>query len=201
MWVIRNLCELLFSIFSNQSITPAVFFHSFTFNIWHSLEFIWSRIWLLVLPISFLAGLMSLVVGWFEKLALWSFKVIKQLAVPFTSTLSCIFFYLAYLIPSKFILLSVSLMDFLYLVVTAFCNRRRYSFSSQYIFDVLSAKVNVFFFDEHAFFKSSCNFIWKLFLILRNLIFFTKSTRSSSNGINSLSCGGHSLLFKGIGSF
>ena len=146
MSVIRNLCELLFSIFLNQSITPAVFFHSFTFNIWHSLEFIWSRIWLLVLPISFLAGLMSLVVGWFEKLALWSFKVIKQLAVPFTSTLSCIFFYLAYLIPSKFILLSVSLMDFLYLVVTAFCNRRRYSsFSSRYIFDVLSAKVNVFF--------------------------------------------------------
>ena len=144
---------------------------------------------------------MSLVVGWFEKLALWSFKVIKQLAVPFTSTLSCIFFYLAYLILSQFILLSVSLMDFLYLVVTAFCNRRRYSFSSQYIFDVLSAKVNVFFFDEHAFFKSSCNFIWKLFLILRNLIFSTKSTRSSSNGINSLSCRGHLLLFKGIGNF
>ena len=202
MWVIRNLCELLFSIFLNQSITPAVFFYSFTFNIWHSLEFIWSRIWLLVLPISFLAGLMSLVVGWFEKLALWSFKVIKQLAVPFTSTLSYIFFYLAYLIPSQFILLSVSLMDFLHLVVTAFCNRRRYSsFSSRYISDVLSAKLNVFFFDERVFFKSSSNFIWKLFLILRNLIFFTKSTRSSSNGINSLSCGGHSLLFKGIGSF
>ena len=31
---------------------------------------------------------------------------------------------------------------------------------------------------------------------LRNLIFFTKSTRSSSNGINSLSCRGHLLLFK-----
>ena len=144
---------------------------------------------------------MSLVVGWFEKLALWSFKVIKQLAVPFTSTLSYIFFYLAYLIPSQFILLSVSLMDFLHLVVTAFCNRRRYSsFSSRYIFDVLSAKVNVFF-NERTFLKSSCNFIWKSFLTLRNLIFFTKSTRSSSNGINSLSCGGHSLLFKGIGSF
>ena len=52
------------------------------------------------------------------------------------------------------------------------------------------------FFDERTFLKSSCNFIWKSFLTLRNLIFFTKSTRSSSNGINSLSCRGHLLLFK-----
>ena len=103
---------------------------------------------------------------------------------------------LAYLIPSQFILLSVSLLDFLYVVVTAFCNRWRHSsFSSRYIFDVLSAKVNVFF-DERTFLKSSCNFIWKSFLTLRNLIFFTKSMRSSSNGINSLSWGGHLLLFK-----
>ena len=139
---------------------------------------------------------MSLVVGWFKKFSLWSFKVTKQLAIPFTSTLSSIFASLSYLIPSRFILLSVSLSDFLYVVVTAFCNRWRYSsFSSWYIFDVLSAKVNVFF-DERTFLKSSCNFIWKSFLTLRNLIFFTKSMRSSLNGINSLSCGGHLLLFK-----
>ena len=84
--------------------TLAGFFHSFTFNISHSLEFIWSKICLLILPISFLAGLMSLV-GWFKKFALWSFKVTKQLSVPFASTLSSIFASLAYLIPSQFILL------------------------------------------------------------------------------------------------
>ena len=117
---IRNLCELLFSILWKQSITLAVFFHSFTFNISHSLEFIWSRICLLILPISFLAGLMSLVVGWFKKFTLWSFKVIKQLAVLFTSTLSSIFVSLAYLIPSQFILLSVSLVDFYMLLLLRF---------------------------------------------------------------------------------
>ena len=63
------------------------------------------------------------------------------------------------------------------------------------IFDVLSVKVNVFF-DECLFLKSLCNFIWKSFLTWRNLIFFTKSMRSSSNSINSLSCREHLLLFK-----
>ena len=139
---------------------------------------------------------MSLVVGWFKKFSLWSFKVIKQLAVPFTSTLSSIFASLAYLIPSQFIVLSVSLLDFLYVLLTAFCNRCQYSsFSSWYIFDVLSVKVNVFF-DEHTFLKSLYNFTWKLFLTLWNLVFLIKSTRLSSNGINSLSCRGHLLLFK-----
>ena len=87
---IINLCELLLSIFLNQLITLAVFFNSFTFKISHSLEFIWSKICLLIFPISFLAGLMSLVVGWFKKFALWSLKVIQQLAGPFTSALSSI---------------------------------------------------------------------------------------------------------------
>ena len=125
---ISNLCELLLPTFLNQLTTLAVFFHSFIFNISHILEFIWSKICLLILPISFLAGLMSLLLGWFKKFALWSFKVTKQLAVSFTSTLSCIFASLAYLIPSQFIFLSVSLLDFLFVAVTAFCNRRRYSF-------------------------------------------------------------------------
>ena len=64
--------------------------------------------------------------------------------MPFTSTLSNIFPSLVYLIPSQLILLSASLLDFLHVVVTAFCNTRRYSsFSSRYIVDVLSAKVNL----------------------------------------------------------
>ena len=145
------LCQMLeicldfyFQFFLNQLITLAVFFHSFTFNVSHSLEFIWSKICLLILPISFLVRLMSLVVGWFKKVSLWSFKVTKKLDMPFTSTLSNIFPSLVYLIPSQLILLSASLLDFLHVVVTAFCNRRRYSsFSSRYIVDVLSAKVNL----------------------------------------------------------
>ena len=55
---------------------------------------------------------------------------------------------------------------------------------------------SMFFFDERTFLKSSCDFISKSFLTLQNSLFFTKSTRSSSNCINSLSCQGHLLLFK-----
>ena len=100
---IRNLCELLLSIFLNQLITLAVFFHLFTFNISHNLEFI--------LPISFLAGLISLILGQLKKFTLWPFKVIKQWTTSFTSTLSTIFASLVYLIPLQFILFSVSLLE------------------------------------------------------------------------------------------
>ena len=76
---------------------------------------------------------------------LWSVKVIKQLAVPFTWTLSGVFTFLVYLIPLQFILLAVSLLDFVYVVLTAFCNRWWYfAFSIRCIFDVLSAKVSFF---------------------------------------------------------
>ena len=108
----------MLSHFLKQLITFAVFFHSFTFDISHSLEFIWSKFCLLIRPISFLTGLMSLVVEWFKKFAWWSFKEIKQLAVSFPSILSSIFVSLTYLIPSQFILLDISLLDFLYVVAT-----------------------------------------------------------------------------------
>ena len=76
---------------------------------------------------------------------LWSVKVIKQLVVPFTWTLSGMFTSLVYLIPLQFILLAVSLLDFVYVVLTAFCNRWWYfAFSIRCIFDVLSAKVSFF---------------------------------------------------------
>ena len=172
-----------------------MFFHSFTFNISHSLEFIWSKICLLILPISFLAGLMSLVRGWFKKFALWSFKATKQLAVPFTSTLSSIFAFWGYLIPSHFILLSVSLMVFYMFVLQCFVTDNDIPFQADTYFMFYQRK-SMFFFYEPTFIKSFCNFIWKSFLTLWNLIFFTKSMRSSLNGINSLSCGEHLLLVK-----
>ena len=64
---------------------------------------------------------------------LWSVKVIKQLAVPFTWTLSGVFTFLVYLISLQFILLAVSLLDFVYVVLTAFCNRWWYFQSGAYL--------------------------------------------------------------------
>ena len=81
------------------------------------------------------------------------------------------------------------------LLLLHFVTRRHSPFSNRYIFDVLLGNVNVFS-DERTFLICSRNFIWKSFLTLQNLIFITKSTRSSSNGINSLSCRGRLLLFK-----
>ena len=64
------------------------FFHSFTLNLQTNFEFIWFNICLLILPISFLDGFMSLIVGWLVKFSFWSFRVIKELKVPFISVLS-----------------------------------------------------------------------------------------------------------------
>ena len=156
--------------FVNQLITLAVFFHSFTSNISHSSEFIWSKICLLILLISFLARLLSLVVGWFRNFALWSFKVIKQSAVPFTSTLSSIFASLANIIPSQFILLSVSLLDFLYALVTAFVTGDGILLCHGDTYLMFYQRKSVFFYQD-TFFKSSCKSFWKSFLTLWNLIF------------------------------
>ena len=70
--------------------------------------------------ISFLAGLTSLVAGWFKKFSLWSFKVIKQLAIPFTSAFSSIFASLTYFIALKFVSLAVALLDFHMLLLLHF---------------------------------------------------------------------------------
>ena len=112
IWWRGTFVNFRFQCFLNQLITFAVFSYSFIFNASHSLEFNWSKICLLILRISFSAGLMSLAVGWFKKLALLSFKVIKQFALLFTLTLSSFFAFLAYLIPLQFILLDVSFLDF-----------------------------------------------------------------------------------------
>ena len=65
LYQIADICTIfLLLIFSNHLITPMVFFNSFTLNLLTNFEFIWSNICLLILPISFLDGFMSLVVGW-----------------------------------------------------------------------------------------------------------------------------------------
>ena len=84
----KNLYSPLLLIILNHLITLIVFFHSFTLNLLTNSLFIWSNICLLILPISFLDEFMSLVVGWLVNLSLWSFRVIKELLVPFISILS-----------------------------------------------------------------------------------------------------------------
>ena len=69
-------------MFLNHVITLPVIFHSFTFKLLYSKESILSIISLQVLPISFLAGFISRVVGWLKMFVFWSFNVMKQLPVP-----------------------------------------------------------------------------------------------------------------------
>ena len=86
--------------FSRLSI---MFFGIFTLNLLTNFVFIWYKICLLILPISFLDEFMSLVVRWFIKFSLWSFKVTKEFLVSFISILSNISACFENLIPSVLI--------------------------------------------------------------------------------------------------
>ena len=76
------LCTCFSSIFSNELITSVVFFQSLSFNFSRNQMLILCNTVLQILPISFFAEFNNLVVGWFTKLSLWSFKVKKQVLVP-----------------------------------------------------------------------------------------------------------------------
>ena len=90
-------------IFWNHLITFTVFCHSFMLNLLSNSVFIWSKMCLLILLISFLDQFMSLVVGWFAKFSLWSFKVKMELPVPLISILPNISACFANLTPSLLI--------------------------------------------------------------------------------------------------
>ena len=118
-----NVCRCFSPIFSSQLIMSVVFFHSLSFSFSHKQMLSLSNIDLLVLPISFLAGFINLVLGWLTKFSLWSFKIIKQLLVLLISILSnksarfvhfMFFLFLISLIPS---------VSFLYVAVTALSRR------------------------------------------------------------------------------
>ena len=85
-----NVCLLFSSILLNQLMTSDVSFHWFKRVVFLSLLFILSRMDLLNLPISFFAGLISLVFGLFMKFGLWSFRDIKHSSWMFTRTLFAI---------------------------------------------------------------------------------------------------------------
>ena len=122
-----NLCRCFLSIFSNQLITSVVFFHSLSFSFSHQQILILSNIDLLILPISFWAGFISLVVRWLEKFSLWSFKVIKQLLVPLISILWTISAHFVYFMPSLSIISLIPFVVFLYVAVAALSRRWLYS--------------------------------------------------------------------------
>ena len=112
------VCTCFSSIFSNELITSVVFFQSLSFNFSRNQMLILSNTVLQILPISFFAGFNNLVVGWFTKLSLWSFKVKKQVLVPLISILSNISARFAYFVPYLFIIVSIPFVAFLYLTVT-----------------------------------------------------------------------------------
>ena len=86
---------VLFSIFLNQLRTAVVFFQCCSCNLFCNSLLMFSRITLLILPISFFAGMMGLAVVFFPKFLLWSFNVITQTSLPLTWIFSRMFFLLA----------------------------------------------------------------------------------------------------------
>ena len=96
------------------------------------------------------------------------------------SILSMMFASLAYLIPSLFIFVAVCLSLFLYFDVIASCKRFKCSSKvRRYIFDVLSAAVNVLFDD-------CLEFYYLLYYLC-----FTNFVKSSSNQTDCFACGGN----------
>ena len=72
-----NECLCMSVMVVNQLITSDVFFHWLSFVIFLIFKLILSRICLLIFPSSLFVGFMRQHVGWFAKLPLWSFRVIK----------------------------------------------------------------------------------------------------------------------------
>ena len=141
----------------NQFLTLSVFFHSFTFSFSEKVVFIFCNICLLILPITFFAGVSNFVDGRFENLSLQSFNVTTLLPVPLISILSMMLAYLACLNPFFLIFVVMCLSVFLYLDVITFCRRFEYSsLQRRYVFDNLLAAVKVLF-DDRMTFKSLAN--------------------------------------------
>ena len=106
-----------------------------------------------------------------------------------------IFYSLAYMVPSWFIRLAVSFnIFFSFLLLRFVTGDGILLFSNRWIVNVPISWSQRFFWMN----VLSLNICLISFVrnTLQILIIFTKSTRSSSNGINSLRCGGHLLFFK-----
>ena len=110
---IRNLFETVYNTFC---IFPLIYF---PFS--DKVVFVFCNMCMLIVSISFFAGLGNLVVGFFKKLSLWSFNVMKLFPFQLISILSMIFASVASLTPSLFIFVAMRLPVFLCFDVIAFC--------------------------------------------------------------------------------
>ena len=73
-----NSCFSFSGIALNRSMVLLVLFHRFTLVAWMTSLFMRSRMFLMMTPISYFLGLMSLQVGLSMKSGLWSFSVMKE---------------------------------------------------------------------------------------------------------------------------
>ena len=190
-----NLHLLFSSIFMNHLITFCVLFHWLTCNCFIRLELILFKIAWLILPISFSAGLINLTDGLFWKLSLWSLRVKKQLLSSLMSSRCKASFFFKMSFPFLFILSLIFVFVFLYFEVISFRNNLLCSsFVSQYMLEVLSAKV-IAFFELWINLISSWSLVWKSLLAFLNLMSLTTAINSFSNAESSLTCFGERNVF------
>ena len=154
--------------------------HSLSFSFSDKQILILSNIDLLILPISFLAGFIDLVVGWLTKFSLWPFKVIKQLFVPLTFILSNISARFEYFMPSLLITSSILFVSkyqpkFSFLCKTYLVNCTHALIKRLHLkVKIFETKVFFFFADAvahlHIFFGNSfCKFYFFI-KVLQNLV-------------------------------
>ena len=99
----------LFPMFLNHSVMSLVSFHCLTLIKFSKLIFILSNMDLRILPSLFLAGFSKWTSGLNKKFGFWSFKVIKQLLVPFTNIQLTTSLFLVIFFSSEIILLGIIL--------------------------------------------------------------------------------------------
>ena len=190
-----NLYLLFSSIFMNHSITFCVFVHWLTFNCFIRLQVILSKMIWLIVPISFLDGLINLTVGLFWKFFLWSLRMKKQILSLLISSRckASLFFKISF--PYLFISSLIFVFVFLYFEVIVF---RNYlvclSVVSRYMLEFLSVKVIVFF-ELWINLMSYWSVVGKSLLAFLNLMSSTKAINSFSNAESSSTCFGQCNIF------
>ena len=196
MYKTIKVCLLFSSISLNRLMTSDVSFHWFKFGLFLSLLFILSGIDLLNHPISFFAGLISLVFGLFMKFGLWSLRDIKHSSWSFTRILFAIVLSFMMFFPSKLICFPMFLFTFLHVIVLkSFSNFLYCSFFGLYRFVVLSANVNVLF-SLLISCMYSFSFLWNSLCTFLSFIMFDKLNSSFPNAERSLICREQFKLFK-----
>ena len=168
-----NLHKCLLRIPLSQSITITVFLHWFKPMAFRIFLFAVSKMALLMLPNSFLAGFTSLTVGLLLKFSLWSFRVIKVFCTNRFST--SLFFKICFpSIRSVFLCFCwLSCISWLWCCLSYDCVPLLLIGKGLFF---LSAKVTVLW-DDLINWMSFFTFFWKWFLVFLNLMFCTNAVR------------------------